>query len=113
MELNDIAFRSLYLAADAPEVLFCWIKDCAEVTILRRNPYTDFKLINNAIRLLLTAGIYVRTFKEWDRLQPIAQTWVTLCTMIQEAFQQPPECNGTYRGTSWVCPSSAISAECI
>jgi hypothetical protein len=88
MELNDIAFRSPYLAADAPEVLFCQIKDSANIAILRRNPYTDCQLINNAIHLLLTTGVYVRMFKEWDRLQPIAQTWVTFCMMIQEVFQQ-------------------------
>jgi len=30
----------------------------------------------------------VRAFEEWDRLQPAAQTWVALRTMIQEAFQR-------------------------
>jgi hypothetical protein len=88
MELNDIAFCSPYSAADAPEVLFHRIKDCAEIAILGRNPYTDCQLINNAIRLLLTTGIYMQTFEEWDCLQLIAQTWVTHCTMIQEAFQR-------------------------
>jgi hypothetical protein len=88
MELNGITFRSPYLAANAPEVLFCQIEDCAEIAILGRNPYTDHQLINNAIRLLLlTTGIYVQMFEEWDHLQPIDQTWVMLCTMIQEAFQ--------------------------
>jgi hypothetical protein len=29
--INDTAFFSPYLAADAPEVLFCWIEDCAEI----------------------------------------------------------------------------------
>ncbi len=74
--------------ADAPEVLFRRIEDCAEIAILGRNPYTDRQLLQNLIRLLLTTGLYVRAFEEWDRLQPAAQTWVALRTMIQEAFQR-------------------------
>jgi len=87
MEINDTAFRGVYSAADAPEVLSRRIKDCAEIAILGRNPYTDRQLLQNVIRLLLTTGLYVRTFEEWDILKPSAQTWVTLRTMIQEAFQ--------------------------
>ncbi len=87
MELNEITFRSPYLATDAPEVLFCQIEDCAKIAILGRNPYTDPQLINNAISLLLTTGIYVLTFEDWDHLQLIDQIWVTFHTMIQEAFQ--------------------------
>jgi hypothetical protein len=86
-EINDTAFRGVYSAADAPEVLFRQIKNCAEIAILGRNPYTDRQLLQNAIRLLLKKGLYVRTFEEWDRLQPSAQTCVTLQTTIQEAFQ--------------------------
>ena len=88
MELNNTTFRGVYSAADAPEVLFRRIKDCAEIAILGRNPYTDRQLLQNAICLLLTTGLYVRAFEEWDRLQPAAQTWVALRTMIQEAFQR-------------------------
>ncbi len=88
MEINDTVFRGVYSAADAPEVLFRRIEDCAEIAILGRNPYTDRQLLQNAIRLLLTTGLYVRAFEEWDRLQPTAQTWVSLRTMIQEAFQR-------------------------
>ncbi len=71
MELNDITSCSLYLAANAPKVLFCWIEDCAEIAILGCNPTTDRQLINNAICLLLTTCIYLRTFEELDCLQPI------------------------------------------
>jgi len=88
MEINDATFRGVYSAAYAPEVLFRRIKDCAEIAILGRNPYTDCQLLQNAIHLLLTTGLYVRAFEEWDRLQPAVQTWVTLRTMIQEAFQR-------------------------
>jgi hypothetical protein len=88
MELNNSAFRGVYSAADAPEILFCCIEDCAEIAILGRNPYTNRQLLQNAICFLLTTGLYVRTFEEWDRLQPMAQTWVALRTMIQEAFQR-------------------------
>jgi hypothetical protein len=87
MELNNVAFCSQYSAADALEVLFRRIKNCAEIAILGNNPYTDCQLINNAIRLLLTTGLYMRPFKEWDRLLPANQTWIKLRRLIQEAFQ--------------------------
>ncbi len=44
-------------------------------------------MITNAIRLLLTTGLYTRAFEEWDRLLATAQTWIELCRLIQEAFQ--------------------------
>ena len=88
MEINDTAFQGNYSAADAPEVLFHRITDCAEIAILGRNPYTDRQHLKNAIHLLIMPGLYVRTFEEWDRLQPSAQTWVALQKMIQEAFQR-------------------------
>ena len=74
MEINDATFRSVYSAADAPKVLFRRIEDCAEIAILGRNPCTNRQLLQNAIHLLLTTGLYVRTFEEWDRLLPAAQT---------------------------------------
>jgi hypothetical protein len=80
-------FCSPYLAADAPKVLFHHIEECTETALLGHNPYTDRQLVTNAIRLLLTTGMYIRPFKEWDRLTPVGQTWMALCTMIQEAFQ--------------------------
>jgi hypothetical protein len=42
----------------------------------------------NAIHLLLTAGLYTQPFEDWDQLMLGAQTWMTLQTMIQEAFQR-------------------------
>jgi len=44
MEINDTVFHGVYLAADAPEVLFRRIEDCAEIAILGRNSYTDRQL---------------------------------------------------------------------
>ena len=88
MEINDTAFRGVYSAADAPKLLFRRIEDCAEIATFGHNPYTDRQLLQNAICLLLTTGLYVRAFEEWDCLQPAAQTWVTLRMMIQEAFQR-------------------------
>jgi hypothetical protein len=82
---------SVYSAADAPEVLFRRIEDCAEIAILGRNPYTDHQLLQNAIRLLLTTGLYVRAFEEWDCLQPAAQTWVALRTMIDDLSLDRPD----------------------
>ncbi len=87
LELNDVAFQSQYLAADAPKVLFRRIKNCTKIAILGQNPYTNWQLINNAIHLLLTTGLYQRPFEEWDRQQPAAQTWIKLRRLIQKSFQ--------------------------
>jgi hypothetical protein len=64
LAMNDAAFHSPYLAADAPEVLFHWIEECSEIAFLGPNCYTDCKLIKNAIRLLLTTGLYLQPFEE-------------------------------------------------
>jgi hypothetical protein len=74
LEINNATFRGQYLAANAPEVIFQRIEDCAKVVLLGQNPYTDWQFINNAIRLLLTTGLYVRPFEEWDCMAPAAQT---------------------------------------
>jgi hypothetical protein len=71
---NDAAFFSPYLATDAPEVLIHRIKDCAVIALLGRDPYTDCQFINNAIHLLLTTGLYLWPFEEWDCLLLTAQT---------------------------------------
>jgi hypothetical protein len=86
-ETNNRVFRSPYLVVDAPEVLFQKFKECVEMALLGKNPYTDCQLITNVIHLLLTTGLYTHPFKEWDCLTPIDQTWITIHTMIQEAFQ--------------------------
>ena len=39
------------------------------------------------IRLLLTTGLYIRAFEDWDQLAELAKTWIELRRMIQEAFQ--------------------------
>jgi hypothetical protein len=95
LEANDNIFRSLTSAADAPEVLFRRIEECAEKALLGQNPYTDKQLINNTIRLLLTTGLYIRVFEDWDQLADTAKTWIELRRLIQEDFsvdstRQPP-----------------------
>jgi len=49
LEANNTLFRSPYSAADAPEVLFRRIEDCAEIATLGDNPYTDKQLILMAV----------------------------------------------------------------
>jgi hypothetical protein len=87
LELNDTVFHCPYLVANAPEVLFQRIKECAKMALLGNNPYTDRQLVTNAICLLLITGLYTRPFEDWDRLIRLSHTWIALCTMIQEAFQ--------------------------
>ena len=74
LEANDYIFRRPTSAADAPEVLFRRIEECAEKALLGQNPYTDKQLITNEIRLLLTTGLYIRAFEDWDQLTDAAKT---------------------------------------
>jgi hypothetical protein len=87
LEMKNTVFCSPYLVADALEVLVHRIKGCAKMAFLGKNLYTDCQLITNAIRLLLTTSLYTLPFEEWDHLTPMNQTRITLCTMIQKAFQ--------------------------
>ncbi len=66
LETNTTVFRSPYLAANAPEVLFHRIEECTKMALLSRNPYTDRQLVTNAICLLHTTGLYTRLFEEWN-----------------------------------------------
>jgi hypothetical protein len=88
LEANNHIFRSPTLAADVPKVLFRRIKECAKKVLLGQNPYTNKQLITNMIRLLLTTGLYVRVFEDWDHLLEPNKTWIELFRMIQDAFQQ-------------------------
>jgi hypothetical protein len=88
LDANNHIFRSPTSAANAPEVLFRRIKECAEIALLGQNPYTNKQLITNTIRLLLTTGLYIRVFEDWDQLTKPAKTWIELHRMTQEAFQR-------------------------
>jgi hypothetical protein len=88
LEANDHIFQSPTSAADPPEVLFRRIKECAETALLGKNPCTNKQLIMNTIRLLLTTGLYIRVFEDWDQLAKGAKTWIKLRWIIQEAFQR-------------------------
>ena len=87
LEANNNIFQSPTSAANTPEVLFRPIKECAEKALRSQNPYTDKQLITNTIRLLLTMGLYIRAFEDWDQLADTAKTWIELRRLIQEAFQ--------------------------
>ncbi len=76
------------MAADPPEVLFRCIEECTETALLGKNPYTNKQLIMNAIRLLLSTGLYTRAFEDWDQLTDASKTWIELCRIIQDAFQR-------------------------
>jgi len=85
---NDTLFCSPYSPIDAPDVLFCRIKDCQEIMTLGDDPYTPMQLLNNAIRLLLGCGLYQRDFEEWDRKTAADKIWINLKPFIQEAYQR-------------------------
>jgi len=52
--------------------------------MLGDNPNTDRQ---PAVRLLLTTGLYIRAFEDWDLLAAVDQTWVELRRIIQDAFE--------------------------
>jgi hypothetical protein len=87
LEANDHIFQSLTSAADPCEAMFCRIEECAETALLGKDPYTDKQLIMNAIRLLLSTGLYTRAFEDWNQLADSSKTWIELCCIIQDAFQ--------------------------
>jgi hypothetical protein len=86
MERNNATFHGQCSTANAPEVLFRCIENCAEIAIMGNNPYTDCQLIDNAVHLLLMTGLYQREFEEWDHLTHAQQMWIALCTLVQEGF---------------------------
>ncbi len=88
LEANNHIFQSPTLATDPPEVLFCHIEECTETALLGKNPYINKQLIMNAIRLLLSTGLYTRAFEDWDQLTDASKTWIALCQIIQDAFQR-------------------------
>ena len=88
LEANNHIFRSLTSAANSPKLLFCRIQECAEKALLGQNPYTNKQLITNTICLLLTTGLYIQAFEDWDQLAETAKTWIELRRLIQEAFQR-------------------------
>jgi hypothetical protein len=59
LEGKDTRFCSPYSSANPPEILFHQIEECAEIALLGHDPYTNWQLINNVIRLLLTTGLYL------------------------------------------------------
>jgi hypothetical protein len=46
LEGNNTKFRSPYLPANPPAILFQCIEDCAKIALLEHDPYTDWQLIN-------------------------------------------------------------------
>jgi len=97
LEANDHIFRSPTSAANAPKVLFLRIKECAEKALLGQNPYIDKQLITNTICLLLTTGLYIRAFEEWDQLAETAKMWIELRRLLSN-------------GPSRLCPCPSIPA---
>ena len=46
---NYTLFRSALNPADAPELLFYRTKQCQEIQVLAKDPYSDTQVINNAV----------------------------------------------------------------
>ena len=61
---NDTHFQSAFNSMDAPESLFYRTKQCQEIQVLARDPYSDTQIINNAVRLLIQSSIF--PLKEFD-----------------------------------------------
>jgi hypothetical protein len=113
VEANNHIFRSPTSAADPPEVLFCRIEECAETALLGKNPYTDKQLIMNAIRLLLSTGLYTRAFEDWDQLTDASKTWIELCQIIQDAFQLRLNASAPTSGHQGYAPALPFQQKCV
>jgi hypothetical protein len=106
---SNTRFRSPYLVADPPERLFRQIEECAKIALLGHNPYTDRQLINNAIRLLLTMGLYLCPFEQTVATGPDLDCASCIDPGIISAL---PECYGSHYRPSRVCTSVATPAKC-
>ena len=82
---NNTLFRSAFPATNAPEMLFHQIKQCQEIQTIAQDPYTPTKIINNAVRLLMSSGIFrLQEFDTWEAME--AKSYPLLKTFIHEAF---------------------------
>jgi hypothetical protein len=82
---NDTLFRSAFNPTDAPESLFYRIKQCQEIQVIARDPYSDTQIINNAVCFLMQAKIFpLKEFDDWEAITP--KTYTALKTFIGGAF---------------------------
>jgi len=107
LEANDHIFLSPTSAANAPEVLFRRIEECAEKALLGQNPYTDKQLITNTIRLLLTTGLRLgptgRGIEDLDQAP----------TIDPRRFSTSTQRDRPHRRPSRLCPHPTIPAKCV
>jgi hypothetical protein len=82
---NNTLFQSAFNPTDAPESLFYRIKQCQEIQVLARDPFTDTQIINNAVRLLMQANIFpLKEFDDWEAITP--KTYPALKIFIGGAY---------------------------
>ena len=82
---NDTHFRSAFNPTDAPDSLFYIIKQCQEIQVLARDPYSDTQIINKAVRLLMQSSIFpLKEFENWEAISP--KTYPDLKTFIGRAY---------------------------
>ena len=68
-----------------PKMLFYRIKQCKEIQIIGKVPFTTDQIIANAVRLLIGLNLLPhKEFNMWEAL-PI-MSWATLKTFIEEAY---------------------------
>ncbi len=72
-------------ARDSPKMLFYRIKKCQEIQRIGNLPYSDEKIIANAICILLQANIIpLKEFNAWEVVTP--KTYPALKTFIHGAY---------------------------
>jgi hypothetical protein len=82
---NDLLFQSPFLPSKAPEMLFYCIEQCQEIQTIAEDPYTPKQIISNAVRLLMTSGIFpLKEFDTWEAL-PI-KTYPILKTFVHKTY---------------------------
>jgi hypothetical protein len=84
---TNTLFKSPFATTKAPEILFYSIKQCQEVMVVGKLPYTTEQVIQNALCLLMASNISpMRESDTWGN--STVKTYPALKTFIHRAYLQ-------------------------
>ena len=64
MRQNNLNFLTPYNPQETPEILFKQCRDCQEIAIIAKVPYTKEQLLMNVVYLLHQCGLYTRDLED-------------------------------------------------
>jgi hypothetical protein len=84
---NDVMFRNPMAPMDSPKMLFYRIEQCQEIQCIGKLPYSDERIVANAVQILIQANISpLKDFDTWEEMTP--KTYPALKTFIHEAYSR-------------------------